>query len=329
VPVPEISDLDAIILRELLKDGRIGYDELAKKCGSSINKTWKRYKALEKKGVINGATIQINLGHLGTAALATLLISVDAQLIEQVMDTVEKIREIRAYRQYNSLYNVRAVATLKDLGELDQVKQIIRQNLPIKNLRTYLWTSVKNIPENLNFTGPTKNNDTITVNIFTSSTSTTNDEIKIDPTDILLIQKLTENGRTSFTKLAEEMKLATNTIVRRYNNLKNNGTIKVSIQIDPKKLGYCAILDINLSFAIPSVTSQSIVETFAKIPDMINVTKTSGDYDLQLTAMIRDIDQMFSIQDEISKISSVSKFDVSARKIPEKWPTPQQYISTI
>jgi len=327
--VPEISDTDAIILRELLKDGRIGYDELAIKCDSSINKVWKRCRILEKKGVIKGATIQVNFGHLGTAAIATLLISVDAQQIEQVMDTFGKISEIRAYRQYNSLYNVRDVAILKDLGELDQVKQTIRLKLPIKNLRTYLWTSVKNIPENLNFTGSTINNDANTENILTSVPSMSNDEVRIDSIDKLLIQKLTENGRTSFTKIAEEMKLATNTIARRYSNLKNSGTIKVSIQIDPKRLGYCAILDINLSFATPSVTSQSIVETFAKIPDMIIVTKTSGDYDLQLTAMIRDIDQMFSIQDEISKISSVSKFDVSARKIPEKWPTPQQYISTI
>jgi Lrp/AsnC family transcriptional regulator for asnA, asnC and gidA len=279
--------------------------------------------------VIKGATIQVNFGHLGTAAIATLLISVDAQQIEQVMDTFEKISEIRTYRQYNSLYNIRAVATLKDLGELDQVKQTIRQKFPIKNLRTYLWTSVKNSPENLNFTGSTIKNYTNTENIFKSVASMANDEVKIDLADKLLIKKLTENGRMSFTKIAKEMKMATNTIARRYKNLKNNGTIKVSIQIDPKKLGYCAILDINLSFATPSATSQSIVETFAKIPDMIIVTKTSGDYDLQLTAMIRDINQMFSMQDEISRISSVSKFDVSARKIPERWPTPQQYISTI
>lgn len=327
--MPEISDTDAIILKELLKDGRIGYDELAKKCNASKNKVWKRYKALKKKGIIKGATIQVNFGQLGTAAIATLLINVDAQRIEQIMDTFDKIQEIRAYRQYNSLYNVRAIATLKDLGELDQVKQTIRQRLPIKNLRTYLWTSIKNIPENFNFTGSTKNNDTNTENIIRSNDLIKNDEVEIDATDKLIIQKLTENGRMSFTKIAEELNLATNTIARRYKNLKNNGTIKVSIQINPKKIGYCAILDINLSFATPSDTSQSIVETFAKIPDMVNVAKTSGDYDLQLTAMIRDIDQMFSIQDEISKISSVSKFDVSARKIPERWPTPQQHISTI
>ena len=56
--------------------------------------------------------------------------------------------------------------------------------------------------------------------------------------------------------------------------------------------------------------------------------KTSGDYDLQVTAMIRNIEQMFAIQDEISQITGVVKIETSARKIPTGWPTPKQYIST-
>jgi len=328
-PLFKISELDAKILRELLKEGRMGYDELAKQCSTSINKIWKRHKALEKKGIIKGATTQVNFAHLGYAALATMLINVDAQQIEQIMNVIGEIREIRAYRQYNSLYNIRAVTTLQNLNELDRVKQVIRQRLPIVNLKTYLWTSVKNIPENLNLNGNFRKNNTVVQNISKLVASEPNDKNKIDSIDKQLIQKLTQNGRMSFSQISKEMKLATNTVVRRYNNLRKNGTMKVSIQVDPKKLGYCAILDFNVAFDSNSATSPSIVESFTKIPDLIIITKTSGDYDLQLTTMIRDIDQMFRVQDEISKISSVTKFEVSARKIPEKWPTPLQYISTM
>jgi Lrp/AsnC family transcriptional regulator, regulator for asnA, asnC and gidA len=327
--LPEISELDVEILKELLKDGRIGYDELAEQYDTSINKIWKRCKALERKGIIKGSTTQVNFGHLGYVALATLLMSVDAQQIDQIMDFVGKIREIRAYRQYNSSYNIRAVATLQDLNELDQVKQVIRQRLPIINLRTYLWTSVKNIPENLNINRSSKENNPIAQDFSTSVTSIPNDKINVDAADKLIIQKLTQNGRMPFSQIAKEMNLATNTVARRYSNLRKNGTVKVSIQVDPKRLGYCTILDFNLAFTSHSVTAPSIVESFAKIPDIIIITKTSGDYDLQLTAMVKDMDQMFTIQDEIAKISSVTKFEVSARKIPEKWPTPQQYISTM
>ncbi len=307
----------------------MGYDDLAKQCDTSINKIWKRYKALEKKGVIKGATTQVNFGHLGYAALATLLITVDAQQIEKIMDAIKTISEVRAYRQYNSVYNIRAVTTLQNLNELDRVKQIIRQRLPIVNLKTYLWTSVKNIPENLNINNSLIENNTIPQDISTLVASVPSDKIRVDAIDKQLVQKLTENGRMSFSQIAKEMKIATNTVVRRYNNLRKNGTMKVSIQVDPEKIGYWAILDFNLSFTSQTTTSSTIVESFIKIPDIIIITKTSGDYDMQLTAMVRDIDQMFRIQDEISSISSVTKFEVSVRKIPEKWPTPLQYISTM
>ena len=65
-----------------------------------------------------------------------------------------------------------------------------------------------------------------------------------------------------------------------------------------------------------------------KIPNVIVITKTSGDYDLQVTAMIKDISESFAMQDKIAGISGITKIEASARKIPEKWPSSQQTIST-
>ena len=107
--LPKISELDSRILKILLKNGRIGYDSIAKECGEPENKIWKRCKSMEKKGIIKGATVQMNFGFFGYAALATMLISAEAQQMDQVMEITKKITEVRAYRQYNSVYNVRAV----------------------------------------------------------------------------------------------------------------------------------------------------------------------------------------------------------------------------
>ena len=141
----KLNKLDAKILRVLLKDGRTSYDELAKECKVTKNAAWKRCKMIEKKGFIRGATVQINFSNFGFDALATLLISVNAQQIDEVMEFIGKITEIRAYRQYNSVYNVRATATLRDLNELDHVKQVIKQKLPTISLKTYIWTGVRNM----------------------------------------------------------------------------------------------------------------------------------------------------------------------------------------
>ncbi len=46
----KIKELDSEILKSLLKDGRTGYYEIAKQCGVSKNKVWKRCRAMEEKG---------------------------------------------------------------------------------------------------------------------------------------------------------------------------------------------------------------------------------------------------------------------------------------
>ncbi|MGD0405213.1 MAG: Lrp/AsnC family transcriptional regulator [Candidatus Bathyarchaeia archaeon] len=325
----KISELDSRILKDLLRDGRTGYDEIAANCRVTKNKIWKRCKAMEERGVISGATIQMNFGHFGFDALATLLISVDAQQIDQTMEFIEKITEVRAYRQYNSVYNVRAVATLRDLNELDHIKQIIKRRLPTIGLKTYIWTGVRNIPENLNLTGTLKDSRESYPRNLNKLCQRQNEHVSIDELDKQIVEKLTLNGRSSFTQIAKEIGVSTDTVVKRYHRLREEGAIKVSIQINPNKIGYNSIFDFNIAFMNLNGFSNSVVEELAKIPDIIIITKTSGDFDLQVTAMIRDIAQSFAIQDEIARICGITKIEVSTRKIPERWPTPQQYISTL
>jgi DNA-binding Lrp family transcriptional regulator len=255
-----------------------------------------------------------------------LLVSVESQQIEQVMEYIERISEIHTYRQYNNIYNVRAVATLKNLNELDQVKDLIRTRLPANGLRTYIWTDVRNIPENLNlFAGQetVENNNLLQIGRLKQNQK----EKRIDDVDLQIVEKLAEDGRIPFQRIAKNLQTSTDTIIKRYNKLRNRQVVKVSIQIDPNKIGYQSILDFNIALASPSNSSNSI-EALARIPDIITVTKTSGEFDLQLTAMVRNIEQMYEIQNEISNTPGVAKMDVSLRKIPNKWPAAKQHIST-
>jgi Lrp/AsnC family transcriptional regulator, regulator for asnA, asnC and gidA len=324
--LPKISELDSRILKILLKDGRVGYDSIAKECSEPENKIWKRCKAMEKKGIIKGATVQINFGYFGYAALATILISVEAQQMDQVMEIIKKITEVRAYRQYNSVYNVRAVATLFDLNELDHLKHLIKRNLPTLGIKTFIWAGVKNIPENMKLTCETKNSQK-----SPEKTSQIIGEIckkiKIDDVDKQIVQKLALNGRRSFSAIAKEIGLSTDTIIKRYNRLRENGVIKVSIQINPNIIGYSSILDFNIA-SVASCVTGNVVDSLAEIPDVIIITRTSGDFDLHVAAMVRDIAHSFDIQDQIAKVCGMTKIEASARKIPDKWPTPKQHIST-
>jgi Lrp/AsnC family transcriptional regulator for asnA, asnC and gidA len=326
--LPKINELDSRILKILLKDGRTGYELIAKECGEPKNKVWKRCRAMEKKGIINGATTQINFNKFGYAALATLLISVEAQQLEKIGEFSENLTEVRAYRQYNSVYNVRAVAILKDLNELDYIKQWIKRKLPTTGLRTYIWAGVRNIPENLNFAREPNYSKKELMQNLKQLSEKISFPVEIEELDRQIANKLALNGRTSFTKIAKELNTSTDTVLKRYRRLKENGALKVSIQINPNLIGYSSILDINVAFTTSEGLTNDLVESLAKIPDVVIITETSGDFDLQLTAIVRDMAQSFDIQDQISKVCGITKIEASARKIPDRWPTLQQHIST-
>jgi Lrp/AsnC family transcriptional regulator for asnA, asnC and gidA len=283
---------------------------------------------MEKKGIIKGATVQINYSHFGFDAIATLLVSVNPEQMEQVMELLPKITEVKAFRQYNSVYNVRAYASLKDLNELDHVKQIIKQKIPTMGLKTYIWTGVRNIPENLNLTGILEQADKDGRQDLNKTVSALEAETLIDELDKQIMAKLTLDGRASFSQIAKQIGVSTETVIKRYHNLRKKGSMKVSIQISPSKIGYSSILDFNIAFAAPGGLSNTVIESLAKILDVIIITRTSGDYDIQGTAMIRDTSESFAIQDQIARISGITKVEVSARKIPDRWPSPQQTIST-
>jgi DNA-binding Lrp family transcriptional regulator len=126
--------------------------------------------------------------------------------------------------------------------------------------------------------------------------------------------------------LGREIGISSDTAKRRYEKLKKNGVLKVTIQVSPIKIGYRALC---LFFTITShENSLSIIEKISRIPDIISIMKTTGDYDLQIWAMIQDVEQLLSIEEELGKIQGILRMDMEVVRVLEKWPTPRQYIST-
>jgi len=219
------------------------------------------------------------------------------------------------------------VATLKTVDELNRVKETIKKLPSVSELRTNVWTGIRNIPENLSIIRLKKKAYKVDTPSIEATNSIGKTASKIDETGTQIVEKLAKNGRVSFRKIAEDLNISTNTVVRRYEKLKRSGTIKVSIQIDPIKIGYRASAWFYVAFS--SQTSLSaIVETIANIPDVNLIVKTSGVYDLLVEAMIRDIEQSIAIQDEIASIEGVAKMETHVIRPKPMLPLPQEYIST-
>ncbi len=330
--ITEINQVQARILKILLKEGRKSLAEIAKETGETKEVVHKDYMEMEKEGIIKGATIHINYKSFGYLAVANLLINVDSSQASSLIEYVRKMEDIYSVFSSMPTGNVRVVATLRTLQQLDKIKDEIKHQFPILNLRTVIWTDVKEMHENLSIKpqgarNEKKENSPIRTQEKNIEQRKTRKNGKIDHVDLKIAEILSKNGRTPLNIIAQETGTSIETINRRYRKLVQNGVMKVTIQIDPTKIGYQALGIFYIAFTLHE-DSCSIIENMSKIPDIISIMKTSGDYDLQVYAMIRDINQLLAIQDEFSKIQGIARIDMDILRILDTWPTPRQYIST-
>ena len=199
------------------------------------------------------------------------------------------------------------------------------------DIKTGIWTDVKEIHGNLTISpqGPkeTSTNNTITQATTPKPIGVHNNDQKIDKTDLQITEILSANGREPLSKIAQQIGISTNSVIKRYQNLKKKGVIKATIQIDPTKIGYHALVVFFTAFTIQA-DSSSIIKRISQVPDIISIMKISGDYDLQIFAMIKNIEQLLAIQEVFTKIPGIAKMDIDISRMPDKWPTPRQYIST-
>ena len=142
----------------------------------------------------------------------------------------------------------------------------------------------------------------------------------MDKIDLFIIEKLTEDARTSFRKIAEELDLSPDTVINRYVALQEKGVIRGStVVINPKKIGYPAMavfmigtspIHVLANETIP-VDSSLILDALIKMRNIIVATKTVGDHDLLAIGVIMGFEHLINVRNEIAKIPSVKDLEVS------------------
>jgi len=287
----------------------------------------KKYREMERLGIIKGATIHINYKSFGYKAVGHLLITVDPTQTDQLIAHFQKMPDIYAVYSNGPRCNVRVVTALKTLQKLEEVKNEVKEKFQVSDLKTSLWTDVKELHKNLALLPLDSIKQQEETATKEQPTSASKNNVDIEEVDLKIVEKLAENGRAPLNKIAQEIGTTIHTVKRHYAKLIKNDVLKVTIQIDLTKIGYRAMAIFFIT-AASSENSFSIIEKIISIPDVISIMKTSGDYDLQVYAMIMDIDHLLDIQEAISKIRGITKIDLEIARAINKWPTPRQYIST-
>ena len=130
----------------------------------------------------------------------------------------------------------------------------------------------------------------------------------MDKLDSEIMDKLMHDSRVSFRKIAKELGVSTDTVMRRFNKLKKDGTIKPTLLVNIFKIGYEASVWYMISLR-PQVNISSAVDDISKIADVTMIIKAVGDYDLLVIAPAKGFKHMYKIGDELAKVSGVTKIE--------------------
>ncbi|MBI2731609.1 MAG: Lrp/AsnC family transcriptional regulator [Sphingobacteriales bacterium] len=126
----------------------------------------------------------------------------------------------------------------------------------------------------------------------------------LDELDFAILTCLQEDGRMSFTVIAEKLNVSIGTIRTRFNKLIEDGTINIIGRVNPDKVGFHSYAHIAV-YVRPATLKEKVAQKIAKMPEVSFLAMTSGDYDLEVDVMCRDNDHLVAFVNKISAIEGV------------------------
>jgi Lrp/AsnC family transcriptional regulator for asnA, asnC and gidA len=126
----------------------------------------------------------------------------------------------------------------------------------------------------------------------------------LDDIDFAIISFLQNDGRTSFTVIAEKLNVSIGTIRTRFNRLLEDNVITIIGRVDPGKVGFQSYAHVAV-YVRPATLKEDVANKIAVMPEVSFLAGTFGDYDLEVDVMCRDNDHLVDFVNKISVIEGV------------------------
>jgi Lrp/AsnC family transcriptional regulator for asnA, asnC and gidA len=133
-------------------------------------------------------------------------------------------------------------------------------------------------------------------------------KLNLDKLDLQIIHEMMETAEISYADLGKKLFVSGGTIHVRIKKLQEYGVVKgTKLNVDIKKLGY----DITAFVGI-YLEKSSLYDTVAKdlrrIPEIIRLNYTTGNYSMFLEIVCKDINQLrYVLHDELQKIKGIER----------------------
>ena len=315
-----IDSTDAKILKILLKESRTSFTKIAKDCKISVNAVRKRYNRLSRTGIINGEIMQLNPQTLGYKCVVNILIITNISNENEVIKFLKsKPYVCKVLKNLFETTNLGCIIGLHEVQELSGIIQDIETNPLIKGVNTIFWNKTTNLdyPENLLLLPSI---DKIQINLERNPNITIQKKIEMDEIDRQVVKILSQNSRTTFTKIAKELKISTKNVIQRYSKLRGTVLASSTITVDLKKLGYNAIVNLRLKITNKSKSSE-VLSKILEIPNVIVVLEyVGGDVDLFPIIALRDYNDLFRLKEQLATIQGIEQASMFLDEPYHAWP---------
>ncbi len=128
--------------------------------------------------------------------------------------------------------------------------------------------------------------------------------IVLDDLDFAILSCLQQDGRMSFTVIADKLKVSIGTIRTRFNKMIEDGTVNIIGRVDPEKVGFRSYAHIAV-YVRPATLKEKVAQKISKLSEVSFLAMTSGDYDLEVDVMCRDNDHLVQFVNQLSDIEGV------------------------
>jgi Lrp/AsnC family transcriptional regulator for asnA, asnC and gidA len=132
--------------------------------------------------------------------------------------------------------------------------------------------------------------------------------LNIDKLDLQIIQQLMHDANVSYAEMGKKLFVSAGTIHVRIKKLQDAGIINgMKFNVDLKKLGYDVIAFIGI-YLEKSSLYDTVAKDLKKIPEIVRMNYTTGNYSIFAEIVCKDIAQLRTIlHDELQKIKGIER----------------------
>jgi Lrp/AsnC family transcriptional regulator, regulator for asnA, asnC and gidA len=133
-------------------------------------------------------------------------------------------------------------------------------------------------------------------------------ELNFDKLDLAIIQQLMHDASISYAEIGKKLYVSAGTIHVRIKKLQEAGVINgMKYNVDLKKLGYDVIAFVGV-FLEKSSLYDTVAKDLRKIPQIVRLNYTTGNYSIFAEVVCKDIVQLRTVlHDELQKIKGIER----------------------